>query len=320
MARVAPVRRRALVLALGLTASAWLSACNAFLDDFVYVDAGAGSSDASASPDGTLAEPDAADAGADTSPADASQTPEAATSEDSGPPLTYRAAVLADGPVAYWRLGEAVGPYAYSQTDGAASTGKYTGDVSLGVPGAIAGDPDTAMHLDGVIGSMVLAGGFPLVASPLFAVEVWIRPTATAGAAYNFVTKAIYGNVSLDFFYQEAEGASLHGDEYRGPDGTFANSDTDPAVSSWSYLVFQSDGIKLTIYLNGTPIAIAGLQGTLDADAGDGTLPIFTVGGDENGYSTFSGDIDEVAVYPSPLTTTQMHAHYALATSSDGGT
>ncbi len=324
MARVVSVGR-GLLFTFGamVSAATLLSACDAFLDDFVYVDAGEPTTDGNDGTDGTVGDA-AGDAVAEASSVTEASTPADAADggDDAAASATYAAAVIADGPVAYWRLGEAVGPYAYSQTGGAANTAKYTGDISLGVQGAIAGDPDTAMRLDGQFGSMVLPGGFPFVASPLFAVELWIRPTDTAGAAYNFVVQALYGNVTLDFFYEEAEEASLHGDEYRGSAGTYANSNTDPAVSAWSYLVFQSDGIKLTVYLNANPvpIAVAGLNGMLDAgDAGDAGGAFFTVGGNEDGYNTFKGDIDEVAVYQGPLTPAQMQAHYALATPHDGG-
>jgi hypothetical protein len=59
----------------------------------------------------------------------------------------YRAEVLADAPLLYWRLGDTVGSSAASEVaaDGGVGAGTYLGTVKLGQPGAIAGDPDLAV-------------------------------------------------------------------------------------------------------------------------------------------------------------------------------
>src|SRR6185503_5933955 len=56
----------------------------------------------------------------------------------------YREEILQDNPVAYWRLGEQTvhGPVVDSSGNGL--DGTYVGDFMVGLPGAIAGDPDTA--------------------------------------------------------------------------------------------------------------------------------------------------------------------------------
>src|SRR5262245_26734042 len=60
----------------------------------------------------------------------------------------YAAAVLADAPLSYWRLGDAVTPVAKDSASGR-HDGVYKGGVTLGVVGAIANDPDTAVAFDG---------------------------------------------------------------------------------------------------------------------------------------------------------------------------
>ncbi|HEX8789576.1 MAG TPA: hypothetical protein VF765_01395, partial [Polyangiaceae bacterium] len=80
------------------------------------------------------------DAGHDASPPGDSGT-DAAGDVVSGPP--YVLAVLEDQPVAYWRFGEASGTRA-ADSSGNGNDATYVGAVSLGAPGAIAGDPDTA--------------------------------------------------------------------------------------------------------------------------------------------------------------------------------
>ena len=60
--------------------------------------------------------------------------------------IAYEQAVLADRPVAYWRLGEASGPTAVDAT-GHGHNGKYHGHVTYGETGAIEGDRNTAVGL-----------------------------------------------------------------------------------------------------------------------------------------------------------------------------
>src|SRR5437879_4157596 len=65
-----------------------------------------------------------------------------------GPASNYPATVLAKKPVAYWRLGEPRGPDAADATANG-HTGTYRGTPVLRERGAIRGDADTAVKLDG---------------------------------------------------------------------------------------------------------------------------------------------------------------------------
>src|SRR4051812_1334419 len=55
----------------------------------------------------------------------------------------YSSAVLALSPIAYYRLGESSGTTA-ADSSGNGLNGTYNGGVTLGQPGGIFGDPDTA--------------------------------------------------------------------------------------------------------------------------------------------------------------------------------
>jgi hypothetical protein len=92
----------------------------------------------------------------------------------------YARAVLAKGPVAYWRLGEAGGPVALDCT-GNGHTGAYRGTPAFREPGAIAGDPDTAVKLDGRR-SFVEIPDHEDLSQPTsgngLTVEAWLRPDA----------------------------------------------------------------------------------------------------------------------------------------------
>src|SRR5262249_21986453 len=87
----------------------------------------------------------------------------------------YTAAVLQDPPVASGRFGEAAGRTAFDAS-GHGATGTYLGGVTLGQPGALANDPDTAALFDG-------QNGHADFANPVgddFTVEAWVKSTATS--------------------------------------------------------------------------------------------------------------------------------------------
>jgi hypothetical protein len=90
----------------------------------------------------------------------------------------YEKAVLAKKPVAYWRLGEATGPDALDST-GNGHTGTYHGTPTFQEPGAIQGDPNTAIKLDGKRSYVEIANhenfSQPTSGEGL-TVEVWVRP------------------------------------------------------------------------------------------------------------------------------------------------
>ena len=92
----------------------------------------------------------------------------------------YAATVLADGPAAYWRLGESSGTTATDATGHGFNSTYYNG-VSLGASGAIGGDSNTAASFDGVDdrvnGSVVTTqvSGVTL--------EAWVNWDGTAGSS-----------------------------------------------------------------------------------------------------------------------------------------
>jgi len=63
-----------------------------------------------------------------------------ADSSTDAPSSVYRATVLADTPLAYWRLGETTGTVAHDET-GNGHDGTYIGGYTLGQTGALTGDP-----------------------------------------------------------------------------------------------------------------------------------------------------------------------------------
>src|SRR5262249_54431949 len=105
-----------------------------------------------------------------------------APGEDAPAASVYRAAILADNPLAYWRFGEASGTTVHDETghghDGTIGTG-----VTLGAGGAILGDADTALQLAGTQG--VDAGdAFDFPNNAPYSLEGWIKPDHAIDNAY----------------------------------------------------------------------------------------------------------------------------------------
>ncbi|HET6249921.1 MAG TPA: LamG domain-containing protein [Tepidisphaeraceae bacterium] len=200
----------------------------------------------------------------------------------------YPTTILADSPLAYFRLGELTGTSA-ADSSGNSNTGAYTGGFSLGRAGAVAGENDPAAAFDGtgyVASSLTRS-------SPL-SVEAWVNP-----ASFAAVESCILGGI---FTIYTANKFTVGG----------ANNLTTFIVPAgqWSHLAATWDGTTILAYANGALVAtITG--DTLDYTTGGAG---FRIGGrvDVSGNPSYSfiGAIDEVAIYPAVLSATRILAHY----------
>lgn len=207
----------------------------------------------------------------------------------------YVAEVMADEPAGYFRLGESVTPTAFD-TSGNGHEGTYQA-VTVGEPGAIAGDPDTAVHFSGMNGSIVqFEDIFDFPGKTPFTAEVWIKPEIEQCSVLG---KVDWNDVEMRY------------------DGWFFNINSTSSgvrrgmnfvapiapVGEWTYLAFAYDGVTATLYHNGVEAESRVPDDSVDHDVG------FTIGRVEN-WAQFVGTIDEVAVYDKYLTAARIKAHY----------
>ena len=87
---------------------------------------------------------------------------------------TYEQAVLADHPVAYWRLGD-TGSIARDELG--MHGGNYHSGVTTGVAGALVDDPNHAAAFDGVAGEVTTTTGISFPGLAPFTLEVWVYET-----------------------------------------------------------------------------------------------------------------------------------------------
>ena len=93
---------------------------------------------------------------------------------------SYAAAVVAQNPLAYWRLNEKEGTTAYDYAGG--FNGTYNSNQTLGAAGALKGDTDTAVTFGGQ--SYVAVSGMSFSATDA-TMLAWIKPD---GAINNYTT------------------------------------------------------------------------------------------------------------------------------------
>lgn len=226
------------------------------------------------------------------------------------PTSPYGAAVIADSPIAYWRLGETNGSIAYDYVGG--NNGQYT-NVLLGQPGYSVTDSNTAVKFGPVAGSYVAnIPGIDFATNTglnSFTLEAWVKAgsqssdscvmtkgTGAGGEQFNLDFGA-GGNYR--FFVRDASGGAHLCNSSFTPDG------------NWHYIVAVCDGPSqlLTLYIDGNPQA----QAAITTGIKSSPQPM-TIGCRQSGTTTFDdqldGIVDEVAVYNTALSGSQISTHF----------
>ena len=222
--------------------------------------------------------------------------------------LSYADTVRAHRPAFYWRLGETSGGSA-ADSSGQGRTGNYVGTLTRGLEGAIPGDGDTAVQVAG--------GGFVTAAANLvnpqsFSIEAWVRTTTTTGGKIVGFGNSQNGNSSSydRHVYMTNAGELVFGVYY--PSQTqIVRSAAGFNDGRWHHLVATMGGNGMALYVDG---AAVGTNPTTFAQRYTG---YWRAGGDSLGgwpsgpsRSYFTGALDEVAMYPTVLSPTQVASHY----------
>jgi hypothetical protein len=222
------------------------------------------------------------------------------------PPTGYNAAVTADSPVSYWRLGEASGTAAADERG--ANPGVYTNGPTLGQTSLLAADTASkAVALDGSNDHVKIASSATLGLSSPLSLETWIKPTSlpTTGSFASILTKA--ESYSLQFNGPKLEFTIMQNGTRRrlqAPAGAI--------VAGQAYhLVGTYDGTTQRLYINGTQVASAALSGSATVNSNP-----LVIGSWNGAEEFFKGTIDEVAVYGSTLSAARVAAHYQAGTSA----
>jgi hypothetical protein len=248
---------------------------------------------------GSAPAPAAADGAADAVGGDA------VLARDGG--LAYRAAVLADKPVAYWRLGEAAGTLATDET-GNGHTARYEGTCRLGAAGAIAGDPNGAVELDGTSCGLTGPTAVDFTGTAPFTFELWVRTTnldTTNKMIFSKGASNAAGYQAISMMVNGARGIAFE----RYVDGVLVFAGAAIAAlpaGLYTHVVAVYDGASLALWMNGVLVATspdARSQPSKDA-------PV-RLGMDFPGKGHLAGTLDEVAIYATALPAERIAVHHA---------
>ena len=210
-----------------------------------------------------------------------------------GSGANYATTVLADAPAGYWRLGEASGSAVDSS--GRGNQASPTGTMTRNVAGAVTGD-----------GAVTFGGGYlsaPDAASldlgDTFTLEAWVKPNGF-GAIVSKGTSGYYlrllSNNTLNLLKSNI--------------AEIATS-TVAVPSGWHHVVATKSGATVKLYLDGVDVT-----GTVTNATVANTADSIYIGCQMPSSECGNASIDEVAVYPTALSSVRVAAHYAAAFSS----
>lgn len=257
----------------------------------------------------------------------------------------YSAAVLADNPVAYYRLDETADFFAAnSGSGGGALEGLFnqlnqgSGPGNIGQLGPRPGDIAGGFLIDGLeannnsvhiapleggvdFSSVVVNDNALLDITGALTLEAWVNRDEQTDAAFNEGIIAKYlgeGNArAYDLYYSPAAGEIGFA---VSPDGTFPSSDTlttdtDIALNEWVHVAATFvPSTSMSIYINGE---LAATQPTTIASIFDSPADLW-IGQQFNTTpnATFEGRIDEAAIYDRALSGAEILEHFEAATGS----
>jgi hypothetical protein len=287
MARFASTAIVASVLAVASMTSA--SACGAFTAESSPDDGGARGNDGSVSGGDSGA---AADGGGDPG------------ALDSGKAHTgYRATVMADGPLGYWRLGESPGTTrAHDETGN--FDGTYMGNCTLGVPGVVANE--TAVHFNGTDCTVDLGDHFEFTGISPFSIEAWVKPATPQPEFVHVFTREVRATSPISGYALLFDDPTSAAVERAVSANNRKTGGAAVPLGAFAHVVATYDGSQLRVYVNGIPAG----GGAADATPMPAMSVHAFIGSAGGGDNFFKGDIDEVAVYGKALGAGQVQGHF----------
>jgi RHS repeat-associated protein len=215
----------------------------------------------------------------------------------------YEDTALADSPAGFWSLGETSGNTSTDLTGNA--NGQFTNSYVQGDAGPVLSTPSKATNFSGSNAFVRLNRNANLEPASV-SVEAWIKPASIPANSLLIVIAPQPGNNES----AQSNGYTL---SIEGTTGKVFFGLTTGSVGSaaalpngvWTYVVGTSDGIAVRLFINGKQQTV-GTAGSTNY----GGAPNFDA---QIARNTYSGDIANVAIYPTVLTASQIATHYAAA-------
>ena len=223
----------------------------------------------------------------------------------------YPSAVQATpGLLHYYRLGESSGP---TVSDAAGSAPGTISGATFGRPGAIAGDPNTAISFNGTSDF----GQIPmnLAGSPTITVDFWMNWSLYANNNALAMELTANFNTHPGGFIVDPNSSTGQFAVSIGSGGSRNTAQfTRPTAGRWHHYTFVMDTTQpgattITPYVDGQPVAYtnAGASGTGAGNFANSSLYLMARGG----TSLFgAGSLDDLAIYNTALDPQRIQDHY----------
>ena len=221
----------------------------------------------------------------------------------------YAGNVLADAPLAYYRLDDASGTTA-TDYSGHALNATYVSGVTLGGPSAIQGDSDASVTLNGTSGHVRLPTGFGSLTNGI-TLEVWVYPTAS-GAWQRFFDMGNGPNSDNIVFARYSTNNDVYLQDYNGSTaGGYVYASGVLELNKWQQFVATiAPNGAAAIYKNGRLVA----SGNINPLANVVRTSNYIGRSDWSTDPYYAGSVDEAAIYDKILTPDRIANHYYTAT------
>jgi len=215
-------------------------------------------------------------------------------------PATYPELVATYSPLAYWRMGDAIGP-TITDSGGNGHNATATGSPTFGATGLITGDADTAVAFNG---SNYATASVPFnPASGNFYVSAWVRFSSVSGVQAILAQQDGAGTGRNILEVRSGGFSSFLGDGAR-------SSGFSVSINTTYHVVFGMDGSTWRFFVNGVA---SGTGGPISVEAATGNL---IVGRNKNTSSdSLSATLDELHLVTGAAPTLGIaQALYAMGT------
>ncbi len=241
----------------------------------------------------------------------------------------YAKAVLADEPLAYWRLEDFDGPEVRDAVEKIKKPARFEDGVALHLPGVqkAGGDISTPPEIPSPFSGAELnsaahfAGGRLTADLPElgreYSVSFWFWnsfPSDARSVTGYLISRgedgdkrAIGEHIGIGGTVKDTSAGKLF--FYTGNEiGEVIKGKTELAFRDWHHIVLVRKADSLQVFLDGKPEIDAKAKWTLPEG-----VPSFFVGGRCDNFANFEGKIDEVAVFGKALTAQQVISQFAAA-------
>ena len=222
---------------------------------------------------------------------------------------TYAAEVLADSPLAYWRMEETSGTTMADSSDNGRG-GTFTGLPTLNKAGAV----DLAVGFAQSKYATVPEAAWARLSSAV-TVEAWVKASTNAGG--NPVVCRYDNSTSSEasWLLDTSGGASRFIVRSGSTNYIATNGSTSDNDGNWHHIVGVFGSSTALIYRDGAQVGSVAGPATINASTANSFAVVIASreagAGVDSGAQYFPGDIDEVAIYGSALSAARIAAHYA---------